>query len=200
MNLLRLTTLLIGWLLSEFLFSQCVGVQSFTLNPPPPPNGYAPGSVVNVCYTMQGWNGTSVQTNWLEGFDLNLGPGWVNLLTSDPPDNCDGGEGTWLWLNSTTSSLTGISVGPGFFFDLDDDMNAGDDWGDFGTTCTWSFCFTVTTSSSCTPQNLLIQVTAGADGTWGGWINNACPTIPFTIYNGSTNTQSLSPLGSILHN
>jgi len=55
----------------------CNGTQSFTLTPPPPALGYTPGTVVTVCYTMDGWNGTLVGSNWLEGFDINLGPGWT---------------------------------------------------------------------------------------------------------------------------
>jgi hypothetical protein len=183
--------------------SQCVGIQSGVLNPPPPPTGYSSGTAVNVCYTMQGWNGTTIESNWLEGFVVTLGSGWVNYLQSGPPANCDGGGGEWLWRNSITSSETGISVGPGWFFEAPSggptDQNPGNDWGDFGTTCTWTFCFTVTVNSACTPQNLLIQVTAGADGTWGSWINNACPTVPFIIYNGISNVQSLSSLGPITH-
>jgi hypothetical protein len=198
--------LLIGLLFiltSLSLHAQCNGTQSFTLNPAPPPGGYLPGTAVNVCYTMNGWNGTNVQSNWLEGFDINLGPGWTNLTPGAPPANCNGGGGQWLWMNSTTSSATGITVGPGWFFEGPaggpTDGNPGNDWGDFGTTCSWTFCFTVTVAQGCTPQNLLIQVTAGADGTWGSWGNNACPQTPFTVYNGNSSAQPI-PLGAISHN
>jgi hypothetical protein len=186
-------------------FSQCVGVQSFTINPIAPAGGYTPGTAVTICYTMQGWNGTNVQSNWLEGFDINLGPGWTSIFPAAPPVNCQGGGGNWLWLASTTSSATGDVVGPGWFFNSQqgcfpcNNAIAGEDWGDSGS-CNWTFCFTLTVAGVCTPQNLLVQVTAGADGTWGSWTNNACPTVPLNIYNGTSNAQPLPPLGSIFHN
>ena len=189
--------------LINFFYSQCVGIESFTLTPPPPAAGYTPGTIVSVCYTMDGWNGTNVGSNWLEGFDINLGPGWVNLTPGLPPANCNGGGGQWLWMNTTTSSSTGITVGPGWFFEIGSggpiDGNPGNDWGDFGTTCIWTFCFDVTVAPVCTPDNLLIQVTAGADGTWGSWMNNACPQTPLNIYNGNIN-PTIPSIGPISHN
>lgn len=180
--------------------AQCVGNQTFTLNPSPPVTGYIPGTVVTVCYTMTGWPGLNVGSNWLEGFDINLGPGWTNLQQISPPINCQGGGGNWIWMlnNFTPSGL----VGPGWFFDsgISGPLNniPADDWGDSGS-CTWSFCFNITVSNVCTPQNLLIQVTAGADGDWGNWINNSCPLVPFTIYNGNINVTLPGPL-IISHN
>lgn len=202
---MRIFFILFFSLLFNIALSQCVGTQSFTLNPTPPAGGYLPGTTVNVCYTMQGWNGTNIQSNWLEGFDINLGPGWTGLTPGAPPINCQGGGGNWLWLNSTTSASTGITVGPGWFFNSQvgcspcNNSIAGDDWGDSGS-CTWTFCFSITVSQSCVPQNLLIQVTAGADGTWGNWALNACPQIPLNIYNGSSNIQPFLPIGPISHN
>jgi hypothetical protein len=188
------------FLISNTLYGQCVGVQTFTLNPVPPVVGYTPGTVVTVCYTMTGWPGLNVGSNWLEGFDINLGPGWVGLQQAAPPINCQGGGGNWVWMlnNFTPSGL----VGPGWFFDSGIsgplNNNPADDWGDSGS-CTWSFCFTVTVANVCTPENLLIQVTAGADGDWGNWNNNSCPTTPFIIYNGVINT-TLPNISQINHN
>jgi hypothetical protein len=188
-------------LISNFIYGQCVGNQTFTLNPPPPAGGYTPGTVVTVCYTMNGWPGLNVGSNWLEGFDINLGSGWTNLQQMAAPANCGGGSGQWVWVfNNLTPNG---AVGPGWFFDsgINGPLNGipSDDWGDEGTTCVWSFCFQVTVANSCTPQSLLIQVTAGADGTWGNWINNSCPTVPFPIYNGVINT-TLPNITNISHN
>ena len=184
--------------------AQCAGTQSFSLTPAPPAGGYSPGTTVTVCYSMQNWNGTLVQSNWLEGFSITLGPGWTGLTPSSPPTNCSG-NGNWLWLLTSTSASTGLTVGPGWFFNSQqgcspcNNSQAGDDWGDFGTSCNWTFCFTVTVSNSCSPQNLLIQVTAGADGSWGSWSQAACPIAPFQVYNGNSNPQ-LPSLGTISHN
>jgi hypothetical protein len=194
----------IFFILTYQIFSQCNGNQNFTITPLQPVGGYTPGTVINICYTMTGWNGLGIQNNWVEGFDINLGSGLTNLTPQSPPDNCNGvvggtTEGEWIWVNSVTSISTGITVGPGWFFDRNPlDGNPGNDWGDYGT-CTWSFCFTVTVAPSCTLQNLLIQVTAGADGTYGSWTNNACSQTPFTIFNGTSN-PSLPIVGNISHN
>ena len=121
-----------------------------------------------------------------------------------PPLNC-GGAGTggqWIWLNSTTSTTTPIvTVGPGYFFDLDNDGQAGDDFGDNNVGgCSWTFCFKVTVVNLCVPQNLLLQVTAGSDGVWGSYISSACDvTTPFTIYNGMSNPV-IPIVGPISHN
>jgi hypothetical protein len=178
-------------------FSQCAGTQSFTITPSAPIGGYTPGTTVTVCYTMVGWS--AVGNNWLEGFDINLGSGWTNLTFINPPINCQGGSGVWVW--KLTNSTPSGTVGPGWFFDsgISGPLNGNpsDDWGDFGN-CTWSFCFKVKVTSTCVPLSLLIQVTAGADGDWGNWTNNTCPTIPINIYNGTVNTV-LPDLPSIYH-
>ena len=167
--------------------SQCVGIQSATMTPSPPAGGYLPNTTVEVCYTMVGWNGTG--SNWLEGFSIDYGPGWNAPTPSQTPVDCNGGSTTgWLWMNSVTSSNTSIIVGPGYFYEGPSgpqDNNPGNDWGDFGN-CTWTMCFSITTSQ-CTPGSLNLSVTAGGDGTWGSWGNNTCPTIPFNIYSGSLN-------------
>lgn len=182
--------------------SQCNGTQSFTLSPTPPLTGYTPGTVVTVCYTMNGWNGLSTGSNWLEGFDINLGPGWSNLTPVAAPVNCGGGGGTWLWMNSVTSSATGQTVGPGWFFEGSiggpTDGNPGNDWGDSGS-CNWSFCFKVKVVQTCAPLSLLIQVQSGADGDWGSWSNPSCSTTILTIYNGTINT-TLPSIGAMSHN
>jgi len=165
------------------LNAQCVGVQSATVSPLGP---YTGGTVITFCYTMTGWSGVNVGNNWLEGFDINVSAGLTGVTPMAPPANCNGGGGTWLWQNTVTSSSTGQTVGPGWFFEADlggpTDGNAGNDYGDFGS-CTWTFCFQATVVQSCNPLPIVAQVTAGADGDWGSWINSSCPTTPYTILN-----------------
>ncbi len=189
------------------LYSQpCNGIQSFTLTPPPPATGYTPGTVVNVCYTMDGWNfNPAVAAEWIEGFSITLGPGWTNLTPGAPPGDCNetAALGQWIWQLTTTSTNSGLVAGPGWFYEYGDPFfwnnDAGDDWGDFGTNCQWTFCFDVTVVTTCNPLDLTIQVTAGGDGTWGSFSNISCTLNPFNIYNGNIN-PTLPNIGSISHN
>jgi len=175
---------------SIYSYTQCVGVQSATINPPAPAGGYLPNTTVTVCYTMVGWPGLSVGANWLEGFSITAGPGWNTPQPVTAPADCNGGTTTgWLWMNSVTSTSTGQSAGPGYFYEGPtgpQDNNPGNDWGDQGN-CTWTMCFSVTTKQSCVPLNLNLSVTAGADGTWGSWSNSSCPTVPYSVYSGNLN-------------
>jgi hypothetical protein len=187
-------------LLSIVSYSQCVGSQTFTLTPAPVGGTYNPGQVVTLCYTLNSY--TQSNFNYFEGFDLNLGPGWAAVTPQTPPANCGGGGGQWIWMNSVTSTATPITtVGPGYFFDLNIDGNAGNDFGDNNTAnCSWTFCVQLTVSNSCTPQNLLIQVTAGSDGVWGSYTSTACDALfPNTVFNGTVNATPVV-LGQISHN
>jgi len=189
-------------LINFISFSQCVGTQSFTLTPLPVGGTYNPGQVVTLCYTLNSY--TQTNFNYFEGFDLNLGPGWALVTPLTAPANC-GGNGTggqWIWVTSVTSTATPVTtVGPGYFFDLNINGNPGNDFGDNNVSnCSWTFCVTLTVANVCTPQSLLIQVTAGSDGVWGSYSSTACDVLtPNTIFNGTINTTPFS-LGSITHN
>ncbi len=175
--------------LTNLMFAQCSGVQSYTISPPPVNGQYAGGTVLTVCYQMVGWNGLNVGSNWVEGFDINLSSSLTPPTPQAPPANCDGGGGSWVWIqNTTTSSNTGITVGPGWFFEIGVggpiDGNPGNDWGDYGD-CVWEFCFNTTVIETCTPANINIDVTVGADGTWGSWSQNSCVPVAFNVFNGT---------------
>ena len=116
---MKIFFLTLFFLTNFFSFTQCNGVQSFTLTPPPVGNTYNAGQVVTMCYTMVGYTQTGV--NWIEGFDLTLGPGWSTVTPQTAPANCGGNAtgGQWVWMTSVTSTTTPIvTVGPGYFFDL----------------------------------------------------------------------------------
>ena len=185
---------------SIYSYTQCVGVQSATITPPAPAGGYLPNTTVNVCYTMVGWLGLSVGANWLEGFSITAGPGWNAPQPVTAPADCNGGTTTgWLWMNSVTSTATGATAGPGYFYEGPtgpQDNNPGNDWGDQGN-CTWTMCFSVTTKQSCLPLNLNLSVTAGADGTWGSWSNSSCPTTPYSVYTGTLNVPIVTVASTI---
>jgi len=192
--------LIVYLLLCNYAYSQCAGTQSFTLTPQPTAGTYLPGQTVTMCYTMTGYS--QAGTNWIEGFDLNLGSGWASVTPQTAPANCGGNAtgGQWVWRTTVTATTTPVAtVGPGYFFDLTTDGNPGNDFGDSGS-CTWTFCVTLTVANGCTPQSLLIQVTAGPDGLWGSYNNNSCDNVtPFTVFNGTINA-STPVLGIISHN
>jgi hypothetical protein len=197
---MKLFVVILFIFISYFSYSQCNGTQSFTLSPPPVGGTYLPGQTVTMCYTMNGY--TQAGTNWVDGFDLTLGAGWASVTPQTAPANCGGNAtgGQWVWKTSVTSTTTPVvTVGPGYFFDLTIDGNPGNDFGDAGS-CTWTFCVTLVVANVCTPQSLLIQVTAGSDGLWGSYTSNSCDAVtPFNVFNGTINATT-PVLGNIIHN
>ena len=161
--------------------NDCMGTENFNVNPAPVNGGYAPGTPVQFCITYNNWN-TNIGTNWLEGFDLNLGPGWdlTTLIPVTYPAN-NGGNGTggqWLWIpgtfngNPLSSGGAGNQFGPGFFFDLNTNGQTSDDWGDFGTG-PWTLCFSVVVGPTV-GASLSVQVSPVSDGYAGSWGTNGC--------------------------
>lgn len=181
---------------------QCAGIQSFTLSPSPVNGNYEPGTVVTMCYTMDGWNGTIFGSNWIEGFGLTLGPGWTSYVPVSAPDDCEGETlpQQWYWLENVTNNAGTLTVGPGYFYEGPTgpiDGNPGNDWGDFGANCIWSFCVQLQVSDLCDPLSLSIEVTPYADGTMGSWGNESCFDGPFQVFNGiiaggNVNTSPIS--------
>jgi len=172
--------------------SQCSGDITYTLDTPPSVDlTYPPNTTVELCVTMTNWNGNAQGSNWLEGFGLTLGTGWVNVVPVTPPNDADGdASGTWIWVNSVTSDATGLTAGPGYFFEGPTgptDGNPGNDWGDFclNGDCVWEFCVSMT-ASGISADPLDIQVTPYADGTMGSWGNNSCEgqDPPVSIFDG----------------
>ena len=68
------------------------GPTTYTLNPQPVNGQYSTGTIVTLCYTMTGFGGCGT-AEWFEGFDLNLGPGWVNVAPVTAPADCGGAAG-----------------------------------------------------------------------------------------------------------
>ena len=187
-------------LIPNLILAQCAGVPSFTLNPAPVNGNYEPGTVVTMCYTLNGWD-TGFGSNWLEGFSINLGPGWASYTPISGPDDCGGATPPqgWLWMESVTNNTGTLTVGPGYFYEGPTgpiDGNPGNDWGDFGTNCLWTFCVQLQVTDECDPLSLLIEVTPYADGTMGSWGNESCFDGPFqvfggTVVGGDVNTSSI---------
>jgi large repetitive protein len=173
--------------------NNCLQVSSFTSAPNPVNGTYQPGQTVTFCFTVNSY--TEVSQNWLHGIAWTFGPGWnmSTIVTSapaqcpyDPPGPGNPANGTWGWYNSVTSSATGNTYGPGFFFEYagDADNNPGNNYGDASNgNCTWTFCVTITANTVCVQgQSLDITVNTLADGESGSWTSLACTGDPnFTI-------------------
>ncbi len=112
---------IILYLLSAILYistqAQCGGNISYTLSVPPSANNtYTPGTVVELCITMDGWNGNNQGSNWFEGFYIALGGGWQTVTPTLFPQDAEAASGDWIWTTLTTNP-TGATAGPGFFFE-----------------------------------------------------------------------------------
>jgi gliding motility-associated-like protein len=151
----------------------CVGFSNFTSNPTSIPPCVAAGTVITYCYTMGGY--TQNGTNWFEGITIGLGTGWLpgSITPVTPPNNFNGGGGQWIWVaNPFPSPLNGNMLGPGYFFDLNNNGVALDDFGDAGAG-PWTMCFSVTVGS--TPNApLTVNVAPHSDGYAGSWGSNGC--------------------------
>jgi gliding motility-associated-like protein len=173
--------ILLSILFSSFtLYSQCSGDITYDLSILPATDGtYPPNTVVELCVTMTNWNGNSEGSNWLEGFGLTLGSGWINITPVTSPNDADGdASGTWLWVETVTSDATGLTAGPGYFFEGPTgptDGNPGNDWGDYCMMgdCIWTFCIELT-ASGISGESLDIGVTPYADGSMGSWGTEMC--------------------------
>jgi gliding motility-associated-like protein len=138
---------------------------------------------------MTNWNGNDQGSNWLEGFGLTLGTGWINVTPVTPPDDADNdASGTWIWVNTVTSDATGLTAGPGYFFEGPTgptDGNPGNDWGDYcmNGDCVWEFCVSMT-ASGISADPLDIEVTPYADGSMGSWGQEMCFDPPVSIFDG----------------
>jgi gliding motility-associated-like protein len=165
---------------SKEVLAQCAGTQSSTVTPAP--NGTCvPGTVYTVCYTMVGYS--EAGANWIDGFELNLTGPWVasSITGTSAPANCNGGGGNWMWANTVVGSSTGQTNGPGYFFDRTVDGNPGNDFGDNGSSCTWSFCFDLTVGNS-PGASLSVGITALGDGEIGSWSSTACQGSVYSIF------------------
>lgn len=185
LQLLRL--LVLGLLLAGPLVMQaqpCATSYSLTVSPLPTAGTYACGQSVTFCFTVTGWNSTNA--NWFHGITASFGPGWdmSTLSPGPPPATCGASAGTWGWENSvqgTAGSNIGAQ-GPGFFFDLDNDGNPGNNFGDFCVGVTdWEFCWTINVLDGPACLNGLglgVTFNTFGDSETGGWGSAACNTDP----------------------
>src|SRR5688572_1077376 len=164
----------------------CVGSESLTATPPPSANGtYYPGTVVTFCYTVTDYAQNGV--DWFCGAVPTLGPGW-DLSTLQPisaPASCDG-QGNWAWYTSCTGTASGLTFGPGFYYDSPAGSTSGtldgipgNNFGDNCPTYVWTFCFSVQVSATApSGTSLNVTMTAYSDYMVGSWGTDGCQDPP----------------------
>ncbi|MFI5135339.1 MAG: PKD domain-containing protein, partial [Chitinophagales bacterium] len=176
---------------------QCLGTQSYTVDPAPVDGHYNSGTVVTFCYTMTNYN--QCNSNWFHDLNLSFGPGWdTSTLTAiSVPTGCDG-QGNWALYSSSTSTNTGLTFGPCFSYDsplgnplFTLDGIPGNNYGDNCTNYVWTFCFSIQVAIGCNNQSLSVYATAIGDGTGGSWSSNTCPGDTFNMCNAYCNACKL---------
>ena len=153
---------------------------TFTASPPPVGGEYQSGQTVTFCYTVTNWN--IVNVNWFHGISIAPGPGWdmSTLTPGPPPPTCGASGGTWGWYDicDGTSGTAVPPVGPGFFFDLDNDGDPGNNFGDLCSGAVdWQFCWTITTNSGAAcidGVNAGMTVNSYGDSETGSWGSAGC--------------------------
>jgi len=175
------------------LFGQptgCIGSQTLTSTPPPSGNGtYFSGTTVTFCYSVTDY--AQNVADWIAGVVPTFGPGW-DLSTLTPVSaspSCDG-QGVWGWYTSCTGTASGLSFGPGFYYDSPAgsvsgtlDGIPGNNFGDNCTAFTWTFCFSIQVAPCTQAPNgtdLTVDVQSYSDYIVGSWGNDACLDPPAT--------------------
>ncbi len=169
----------------------CLLADNLTATPPPTNGTYPPNTTVNFCYTVSNYNQTAA--NWLHGVDLNFGPGW-NMATLTPgalPPSCATTTGAfWGFYQSLTGGNSGVTYGPGFFYETSSgnasgaiDANPGNNFGDqgVGTSCPVTFCWSITTNpaGSCVNgTSLAVNINTLGDYESGSWSSTGCQNDP----------------------
>lgn len=168
------------------LSAQCTDADDYTfvVNPPLPPAGYAPGTVVNMCFTLEGY--TNVGANWVHSILPTFGAGFnlASLVPGAPPASCVA-NGSWAWYSSFTTCEVGNVVGPGFAFDSSggvqcggtaNDGNPGNNFGDGPAFCLRTFCWDITTvaANTCVNEAFLVGVEVNSDSETGSYGTRRC--------------------------
>lgn len=162
--------------------NDCLLGATLVANPPPVNGTYMPGQVVQFCYTVDGWS--QQNTNWIHGIQISMGAGWTGAITGAVPaatiqtDLFGNPSGNWQFYPGGIGVVNGTNWGTGFYFEsTNGQSNPANNFGDNcnGTGCSWTFCWTQTVSTACTPgANLTTTVNTSGDGESGSWSSVAC--------------------------
>ncbi|MFM7310004.1 MAG: beta strand repeat-containing protein, partial [Flavobacteriales bacterium] len=178
----------------------CVLAADLNVTPPPVNGQYQPNTLVTFCYTITSYQQTSA--NWLHGVIPSFSAGWdmstfVPLATTTvgglTGSSCNS-TGTWSWYNANvTSTATGATTGPGFYFETIAgnatstlDGNPGNNFGDYNPgACQWTFCWQIRTKplTNCIQdQSLNMVVNTTGDGESGSWSSLGCTQDPLVNF------------------
>lgn len=164
------------------LAGNCATQYNLIASPPPLNGTYSPGQTVQFCYTLIQYQALSA--NWFHALLLDFGAGWdISTLTPiSSAATCDFTSfGFWGFYNAVTSSASGLTNGPGFFFDTGFDGNPGNNFGDNCTFGNWQFCWEITVPNlpcGSIPPDLSMNVQPFGDGVTGAWGSPACGNDP----------------------
>ena len=168
--------------------ADCLTQFTFTATPPPTNGIYLSGQTVQFCYTVQNFN--LINNNWFHALVPSFGPGWeMNTLNiTSTPNNCDGGNGGWVWANGCSLNGSQGSAGPGWFYDLNADGDPCNNFGDVGSGCIWQFCWSIQVASGADCVNgasLNVSVDTYGDSETGSWGSPGCANDPVATLNAS---------------
>ena len=164
---------------NNFACNDCVQEDILVASPSPYYGGYKPGETVNFCYSISNYQ--DLNTSWFHGIAPLFGNGWdtSTLVQTFIPPSCDGSAGTWGWFNKVTSTGTGLTAGPGFFFDHSTSLD-GDPGNNYGDNCVnaaadWTFCWSIQARlDTLSGRDLSVEVENYSDGETGSWTDVAC--------------------------
>jgi len=170
----------------------CIGSTSITITPPPDSvtGCYFPGNTITVCISVTDYAQTN--SDWFCGLEALIGPGWdtTTIQPVSAAPSCDG-QGVWTWFPSCTSQApgSGLTYGPGFYYDSQAnspngtiDGIAGNNFGDNCSANTWTFCFQITASTTLVGTvSGIIGGSPYMDYDVGNWGSPGCIDPPITL-------------------
>ena len=150
-----------------------------------PAGPYSAGQVVTVSYTLSSF--TQLNSNWIIAFDIDYGTGWSSISPVSAPGNPNTndwmGTGYWTWDTQNTYP-SGINFGPGYRFVNTAGVNSN--WGS-SSTGPFTLSFQLVVGSSCTAEDLSIDLNVLGDCQTGGWNNGSCCIDPpYSVYTGNS--------------
>ena len=181
--------------------TQCLLESSITFpNTTPLNNTFNCGETVVICYTVEKYN--QIATNWFHGIVPIFGEGWDfpnSFIAGNMPNSCSG-EGEWGWYNNVTSNNTGITYGPGWYYDSSNggplDGNPVNNWGDqIIADCSWQFCFQINTlpcNIAVEGMDLSIEFENYGDSESGSWYTEGCENDPNFVFEATINNIGLT--------